>query len=150
MISDTTKKIEGSFDGLGIDPKFLGIIQYHKYLVPTPIQKQTIPFALEGKDIIGIAQTGTGKTLAFGIPMIQRLAKTKKQGLILLPTKELALQVDETIKKIGNGLGIRTALVIGGMSSKKQKSELEARPHIIIATPGRLIDHVQQRNVSLI
>lgn len=138
------------FDGLGIEPKLLNIVTYHKYVTPTPIQVQTIPAALEGKDIVGIAQTGTGKTLAFGIPMIQMLAKSKGQGLILVPTRELALQVEETIRKIGSGFGIRTAVVIGGIPTHKQKRELQTRPHIIVATPGRLADHVEQKNVSLI
>ncbi len=138
------------FHGLGIAPNLLSVLEYHKYTVPTPIQAQAIPVALEGNDIVGIAQTGTGKTLAFGIPMIQRLAKTKGQGLILLPTRELALQVEEALKKMGSGVGLRTAVVIGGASMHKQVKELQNKPHIIVATPGRLVDHIQQKTVSLI
>lgn len=138
------------FHGLGIATNLLGILEYHKYITPTPIQVQAIPAAIEGNDLIGIAQTGTGKTLAFGVPMIQRLAKSKGQGLVLVPTRELALQVDETLKKIGSGIGLRTAVVIGGMSMHKQTRELQARPHIIVATPGRLVDHIQQKTVSLV
>lgn len=145
-----TNEPQVGFHGLGIAPNLLGVLDFHKYTTPTPIQAQAIPVALEGNDIVGIAQTGTGKTLAFGIPMIQRLAKTKGQGLILLPTRELALQVDETLKKIGNGLGLRTAVIIGGASMHKQIKELQNKPHIIVATPGRLVDHIQQKNVSLV
>jgi ATP-dependent RNA helicase RhlE len=85
-----------SFDGLGVDPKLLAILDNKKFSKPTPIQHQCIPHAIQGKDVVGIAQTGTGKTLAFGIPLIQRLAKLKGQALILVPTRELALQVQET------------------------------------------------------
>ena len=88
-----------SFDTLGISEKFLEILKHLHFIVPTPIQHKAIPIAIAGKDIIGIAQTGTGKTLAFGIPMIQLLSQNKGQGLILLPTRELALQVDEVLRK---------------------------------------------------
>ena len=93
-----------TFDGLGIAPKILEILDKNKFVTPTPIQLQSIPQALTGKDIMGIAQTGTGKTLAFGIPMIQRLATTKGKGLIILPTRELAVQVNESLNKIGRSL----------------------------------------------
>lgn len=99
--------------------------------------------------MIGIAQTGTGKTLAFGIPMIQRLAQVKGRGLIVLPTRELALQVDEALHKIGRGIGLRTAVLIGGQSMQPQLQALRKNPHIIIVTPGRLIDHLEQRTLTL-
>jgi len=138
-----------SFDGLGIAPSLLQSLDRLKFSVPTPIQVKSIPPALEGKDLIGIAQTGTGKTLAFGIPMLQRLAQTKGVGLVILPTRELALQVDESFHKIGRGIGLRTAVLIGGASMNIQKQHLANRPHIIIATPGRLIDHLEQKFVNL-
>lgn len=116
---------------------------------PTPIQSQAIPPGLKGEDVIGIAQTGTGKTLAFSIPMIQQLADGKKMGLIILPTRELALQVDEEIKKIGKYFGVKTAILIGGASMHVQKQQLRRRPNVVIATPGRLIDHLQQKTVNL-
>lgn len=140
---------ELSFDGLGIAPKLLEILDKNKYTVPTPIQHQSIPVALQGQDIMGIAQTGTGKTLAFGIPMIQHLATKKGMGLVILPTRELALQVDESLNKIGRGLGLKTAILIGGENMGKQLRQLRAQPHIIIATPGRLIDHLEQKSVNL-
>jgi ATP-dependent RNA helicase RhlE len=139
------------FDDLGIAPKLLDILQKLKFVTPTPIQRQSIPSAIEGKDLMGIAQTGTGKTLAFGIPMIQRLAQSqgKSKGLIILPTRELALQVNETLKKIGGNVGLKTAILIGGESMHKQLKMLSHNPHIIIATPGRLIDHMESGRVKL-
>src|SRR5687767_10069688 len=100
------------FNGLGIAPKMLEILSKNKFVTPTPIQQQAIPVAIEGNDVIGIAQTGTGKTLAFGIPTIQRLARIGGKALMLLPTRELALQVEETLQKIGRPAGLRTACLI--------------------------------------
>jgi len=137
------------FYDLGIAPALLEILKRLEFKVPTPIQAQIIPTAIQGKDVVGIAQTGTGKTLAFGIPMIQRLAQVKGQGLVILPTRELALQVDEVLRKIGHGFGLRTAVLIGGTSLFPQIQALNKRPHIIVATPGRLIDHLHQKNLRL-
>ena len=141
--------MENSFYGLGIAPKLLEVLESLKYTVPTPIQQRAIPAAIEGKDLIGIAQTGTGKTLAFGIPMVQRLAAVKGNGLIILPTRELALQVDETLQKIGRSIGLRTAVLIGGASMPRQMQMLHRNPHVVIATPGRLIDHLGQGSIKL-
>ena len=138
-----------SFTGLGIAPRLLDIIANLKFTTPTPIQEKAIPVAIEGKDIIGIAQTGTGKTLAFGVPMIQRIGQTKTMGLIILPTRELALQVEEMLHRVGRPLGLRTALLIGGMSMRPQMSAIHRNPHIIIGTPGRIIDHLNQKTLSL-
>lgn len=137
------------FESLPIAPKLLEILVRNNYIHPTPIQLKSIPAALEGKDMVGIAQTGTGKTLAFGIPMIQRLAKIKAQGLVLVPTRELALQVEETLRKIGYTLGLKTAVIIGGASMHHQINDLRRKPHIIVATPGRLVDHIEQKTVTL-
>jgi len=138
-----------SFNGLGIAPRILDILAELKYSIPTPIQIQSIPTSLEGKDLVGIAQTGTGKTLAFGIPMLQLLAANKGMGLVVLPTRELALQVDEHLRLIGRKLGLRTAVLIGGEAMGRQLNALRNRPHIIIATPGRLADHAKRGSVSL-
>jgi len=138
-----------SFYGLGIAPKILELIDRMKFKIPTPIQYKAIPVAIEGKDVIGIAQTGTGKTLAFGIPMIQRLAQSQARGLVLVPTRELALQVEETIRKVGQALGMHTAVLIGGASMYNQVNALRRHPRVIVATPGRLIDHLGQRTVNL-
>jgi ATP-dependent RNA helicase RhlE len=139
-----------SFHTLGIAPGLLSILDQLKLTQPTPIQAQAIPVAIQGKDVMGIAQTGTGKTLAFGIPMIAQIMLDKtKQGLVLLPTRELALQVNESLMRLGRPLGFRTAVLIGGDSMEKQKRQIRANPHIIIATPGRLNDHLGQRTISL-
>ncbi len=140
-----------NFDKFDIAPKLLEILTRHKFLDPTPIQEQSIPLALAGKDLMGIAQTGTGKTLAFGIPMIQRLAQKQGKiiGLIILPTRELAVQVDQSLKKIGQPIGLRTAVLIGGENIFRQRKSLSLRPHIIIATPGRIIDHLESSRLDL-
>lgn len=138
-----------TFDGLGIAPKILEILDRLHFTVPTPIQYQSIPTALNGKDIMGIAQTGTGKTLAFGVPMVQRLATSGGTGLIILPTRELALQVDETINKIGRGLNIKTVVLIGGQNMNRQIGLLRRKPDIIIVTPGRLVDHLERKTINL-
>src|SRR4030043_666294 len=134
-----------NFSGLGIAPGLLEIIARLNYKNPTPIQKQAIPIALQGKDLVGVAQTGTGKTLAFGLPMIQRLNQVKGRGLVVLPTRELAVQVDEALRKVGARAGLRTAVLIGGTPIYAQIQAIKRQPHIIIATPGRLNDHLQQR-----
>jgi len=136
-----------TFHGLGIAPGILVILERLQFAKPTPIQSQTIPVAIEGKDVVGVAQTGTGKTLAFAIPMVQRLANSRLQGLVLLPTRELALQVDEEFNKVGRSLGLRTSVLIGGLPMYTQVRAIRQNPHIIIATPGRLIDHLQQKNI---
>src|SRR3989338_3538425 len=138
-----------TFYGLGIAPKILDIIERMKFKTPTPIQFKAIPIGIQGNDIIGIAQTGTGKTLAFGIPMIQRLAQSSALGLILVPTRELAIQVEEAISKIGRSFGMNTAVLIGGAPMYHQINAIRRRPRVIIATPGRLNDHLNQRTVNL-
>jgi len=140
---------EQTFFGLGIAPNLLNILDKMKFTVPTPIQHKGIPIAVEGKDLVGIAQTGTGKTLVFAVPMIQRLSFIKGKGLILVPTRELALQVDETFQKFRQIIGAGTAVLIGGASMENQIRTLRRDPRILIATPGRLIDHLQRRTVRL-
>ncbi len=138
-----------SFYGLGIAPKILDILEHIKFKVPTPIQLKAIPLAIEGKDIVGVAQTGTGKTHAFAVPMVQSLAQKKGKGLVLAPTRELAIQIDEAFHIIASPFGIKTACLIGGASMYEQVRALRKNPRVVIATPGRLIDHLNQRNVSL-
>ncbi|OGH84280.1 MAG: hypothetical protein A2488_01580 [Candidatus Magasanikbacteria bacterium RIFOXYC12_FULL_32_21b] len=147
----TEKHIDtGRFDDLGIKKNFLEILKNKGFEKPTPIQHQVIPGALEGKDVVGIAQTGTGKTLAYGIPLIQNLATGNGgQGLILVPTRELAQQVADALSSIGKSLGLRIAVIIGGVSSRPQIKDLRNNPHIVIATPGRLDDLMEQRQYRL-
>ena len=138
-----------TFADLGISPKLLTILTKLGFTTPTNIQAQAIPIAMQGNDVIGIAQTGTGKTLAFSLPLIKRIAATNKKGLIVLPTRELAMQVEDELKKIGNNIGLKTALLIGGSSEKRQIQQLSLRPHIIIGTPGRMNDLLDQRKLNL-
>ena len=138
-----------NFNNLGIAPRILDLLQQWKFHQPTPIQAKSIPIAIEGKDLVGIAQTGTGKTLAFGIPLIQRLTQVGGKGLILLPTRELASQVESSLRNIASNMGLRTAVIIGGESKNIQLKSLRRNPHIIIATPGRLIDHIKSGSIKL-
>ncbi len=139
-----------SFFGLGIAPRILETLTRFNLTTPTPIQAKSIPVALEGSDLLGIAQTGTGKTLAFTIPMVQRLAQAQGgRGLVLVPTRELALQVEKTVRDIAQPLGMRSVVLIGGASMYNQVGELRRNPRIIIATPGRLMDHLEQRTIDL-
>ncbi|MDD5618316.1 MAG: DEAD/DEAH box helicase, partial [Candidatus Omnitrophica bacterium] len=141
--------MQNSFYGLGIAPGLLEALNRLKFHTPTPIQYKTIPTAIEGKDIIGIAQTGTGKTMAFGIPMIQRLAQKMGRGLVLVPTRELAIQVNEALIKLTPAFKMKTSVLIGGEPIYKQIVSLRSNPRIIIATPGRLIDHLTQQTMRL-
>lgn len=139
---------ETGFSGLGISPAILGVLAENKFETPTPIQERAIPAANEGSDIMGIAQTGTGKTLAFGIPLIQRILKQGGKGLIVVPTRELAIQVSDSLRVIGLPLGIKTAVIIGGAPMQRQIRDLQRGPDIVIGTPGRLIDHLDQKTIS--
>ncbi|MFH1398251.1 MAG: DEAD/DEAH box helicase [Candidatus Omnitrophota bacterium] len=142
-----SKQPGSSFYGLGIAPKILDILERIKFRVPTPIQLKAIPIAVQGKDIIGIAQTGTGKTHSFAIPMVQLLAQKKGTGLILAPTRELALQIDLAFQGLAHPFGMKTACLIGGAPMEEQTQALHKNPRIIIATPGRLLDHMSRWNV---
>jgi len=142
-------KPELSFYGLGIAPKIIDSLNYLKFKNATPIQYKAIPVALEGKDLIGVAQTGTGKTMAFVIPTVQHLAQNRSSALIIVPTRELAIQVEESVRKIAHSFGIKSAVLIGGDPINKQVRQLSLHPRILIATPGRLIDLMQQRKVRL-
>jgi ATP-dependent RNA helicase RhlE len=149
MLKTTPSGQDVSFSSLGLSPKLLTILASLKFNIPTPIQHKAIPIAADGKDVIGIAQTGTGKTLAFALPMLQQISKTKRQGLIIVPTRELAIQAEEQFITVGRSLGLRHALLIGGGSMHKQIDQIRRNPHIIIATPGRIIDHLQTKRLHL-
>ena len=138
-----------TFASLGVNESIIKVLTKLELNTPTPIQEQAIGPILEGHDLVGIAQTGTGKTLAFGIPMLERLSTLNGRGLIVVPTRELASQVAESINKIGAPFNLLTAVLIGGEYIQKQIFLLRKRPHIIIATPGRLIDHLKRKTFSL-
>ena len=144
-----THHTDTSFYGLGIAPRILDILDRMKFTVPTPIQHKAIPIVIEDKDIIGVAQTGTGKTLAFAVPIIQRLSQRKGRALILVPTRELAIQVNEVFQQIAPSFGIKTAVIIGGASMHMQLKALRKNPRVLVATPGRLVDHMERRTVLL-
>ena len=120
------------------------------FKTPTPIQAKAIPVALEGKDILGTAQTGTGKTGAFGIPLVNYLLKTKKDtALVMTPTRELATQVMQTMNNLVGKGNIRTALLIGGDSMQKQQKQMRKNPRLIVGTPGRINDHLKRKTLRL-
>lgn len=139
----------GGFHTLTIAPTLLERITHLGYTTPTPIQHKSIPLLIEGKDLLGVAQTGTGKTLAFAVPVIQRIAHLKCRGLVIVPTRELALQVNETFEKVGKSMGLKTVVLIGGADIRKQIKTLQSNPHVIVGTPGRIIDHLERKSLRL-
>lgn len=141
--------LSSNFREMGICSPLLKILDKRGIEKPTPIQHQAIPLGLEGKDLIGIAQTGTGKTFAFGLPLLQRLDEGKRRALIILPTRELAYQVEESLKPFASALGIKTAVFVGGASMNLQRRMLKQNPRVLIATPGRLNDHLEKKTVTL-
>ena len=140
-----------NFSDLNIETKLKQSIELANFKIPTPIQSQSIPLSLKGKDVLGTAQTGTGKTLAFTIPMINKLLKDNQaMALIICPTRELATQVMETILKLNiRDIGIGNALLIGGESMQKQLRQLNKRARIIVGTPGRINDHIKRKSLNL-
>ena len=145
-----------TFSDLGLALPLLKALETENYVVPTPIQAQAIPHVMQGKDLLGIAQTGTGKTAAFALPILHRLAAERTRperstcrALILSPTRELASQIAESFRVYGKNLGLVTATVFGGVSIRPQIDRLMRGVDILVATPGRLIDHLQQRTIRL-
>ena len=139
------------FDRLGLSAAMLTTVGEMGFTVATPIQAGAIPLALRGEDVIGQAHTGSGKTAAFGIPIIEQLdpRKGSVQALILCPTRELAVQVEEEIETLAERHGISSVAIYGGDSMARQLDALRKGAHIIVATPGRLADHIQRRSISL-
>lgn len=148
-MADAEKKIVSGFKGLGISPKLLDAVEKFGFADPTPIQWQSIPVGLVGRDLFGIAQTGTGKTLAFGIPLVQTIGKKKCKGLVVLPTRELAMQVNEALAALAGRLGLRTAVLVGGAAMDRQLKALAKNPHVVVGTPGRVIDHLERGSLAL-
>jgi len=145
-----------SFDSLGLSAELLRAINEQGYSQPTPIQSQAIPVILEGRDILAGAQTGTGKTAGFTLPMLQRLIQTRSnktrriiRALVLTPTRELAAQVNDSVKNYSRHLPLSSSVVYGGVNINAQISKLRKGIDILVATPGRLLDHVNQRTVDL-
>ncbi|CAL1708683.1 unnamed protein product [Somion occarium] len=142
MATTDAASIPPSFKELGVIDPLLQALEQMSYKVPTPIQVETLPPAFEGRDIIGVAATGSGKTAAFAIPILQKLWDTP-QGLfacVLAPTRELAYQISQQFEALGSTIGVRCAVVVGGLDMQSQMVALAKKPHIVIATPGRLQD----------
>jgi ATP-dependent RNA helicase RhlE len=147
------------FDTLPLDPKLLRAVADSGYLTMTPIQAKAIPIVLQGRDVMGAAQTGTGKTAAFSIPLLQRMLKHENpsvsparhpvRALVLAPTRELADQVAENVKKYAKHTNLRSVVVFGGVDMKPQTAALKAGVEVLIATPGRLLDHIEAKNCVL-
>ncbi len=139
-----------SFDTLGLSPEALAAVARAGYTVPTPIQLRVIPPVLAGKDVVGCAATGTGKTAAFALPIVERLlGKTGTRALVLAPTRELANQITEHMGWFGASRGVRCATVIGGVGMADQIRALRSGAHVVVATPGRLIDHLDRGTANL-
>lgn len=148
-----------SFDSLGLAPELLKALTESGYTTPTPIQVQAIPVALAGGDLMAGAQTGTGKTAAFALPLLQKLlplasasaspAKHPVRALILVPTRELAIQVEESVRAYAKHTPLRTLVVYGGVDIKTQTPHLKTGVEVLVATPGRLLDHIEQKTVQL-
>ena len=142
------------FSSLNLSKELLDAINKKGYDTATPVQEQVIPLILEGKDILASAQTGTGKTAGFALPLLQKLQysnnKSKQiKALILTPTRELAAQVAESIREYGSYLRFRTLVIYGGVSMNTQIKKLNQGVDIVVATPGRLLDHLQRRTLKL-
>jgi ATP-dependent RNA helicase RhlE len=140
------------FAALGLAPSLVRAVVEERYERPSPVQDEVIPHALGGRDVIGCAQTGTGKTAAFVLPMLQHLAaggSPRIRGLVLTPTRELAGQIAERVSVYGRHLRVSHAVIYGGVSQRPQEAALRARPDLLVATPGRLLDLVQQGFVDL-
>ena len=140
------------FGALGVSERLVQALERAGLKEPTPIQAKAIPAAMEGRDVMGCAQTGTGKTAAFVIPMIERLAggsKGRPRALILAPTRELAFQIQATVDKLGRPCRIFATTLVGGADMHAQVRGLRQRPDVLIATPGRLLDHMWQGTVLL-
>jgi ATP-dependent RNA helicase DeaD len=143
--------MSNAFNALGIIPKLSDLLHQDGITEPTPVQKQAIPLLLNGQDVIAQAQTGTGKTIAFALPILQRIniEKEQVQALILTPTRELAIQITSELKKLVPAVGVSVLAAYGGQDVDAQIRKLQKSPHIVVATPGRLIDHMKRETVSL-
>ncbi len=138
------------FNELGLCPELLRVVEELGYEEPTPVQAKAIPPILKGRDMVGSAQTGTGKTAAFALPTLHRLANPGKcRALALAPTRELAIQIEENFRTYGKYMRLKMALLYGGVKYGKQLDQLRNNPDIVVATPGRLLDHIGQRNLDL-
>ncbi len=150
LTAETEYQARYQFPDFAMNPVLLANIARQGFLTPSPIQDQAIPLGLEGKDIIGIANTGTGKTVAFAVPVLHKLIEQPgSRALIIAPTRELAQQIEQECKMVGRGSGMMGALLIGGANMNPQLRDLKAKPQIVIGTPGRIKDHLERRSLDL-
>lgn len=138
------------FEEFGLSPELLSTVKKHGYDEATPIQEKTIPLILQGVDVIGQAQTGTGKTAAFGLPILEEVdpKDPKIQALIISPTRELAMQTEEELSKLGSDKHVKTQVVFGGYDIRRQIQALKQHPQVLVGTPGRLIDHLNRHTID--
>lgn len=151
MEDDTNVEVK-SFKDYGVCDALCQTIAGLGWKKPSPIQAECLKYAFEDRDIIGLAETGSGKTGAFAVPMIQRLIDNPQRlfGLVLTPTRELAFQISEQFEALGASVGLKTAVIVGGVDMVQQALALARKPHVIIATPGRLVDHLENTKVGTV
>jgi superfamily II DNA/RNA helicase len=155
--ADLPLPADATFAGLGLPERLVAALKRRGITTPTAVQTRTLPDALAGRDVLGRAQTGAGKTLAFGLPLVARLAAgdagraepRRPRALVVVPTRELAQQVTDAITPFAHALGLRLSAVYGGAGMKRQTEQLTRGVHVVVATPGRLEDHIRQGNVRL-
>merc|ERR1719191_2311821 len=143
---DGADESQGStFESLGVCEELCQACKLMKWTAPTGIQKQAIPWALKGRDVIGLAETGSGKTGAFALPIVQKLLDNPQRffAVVMAPTRELCVQIGEQFEAIGSGIKLQTAVIVGGLDMVTQAMALAKRPHVVVATPGRLVDHLE-------
>src|SRR5205807_9682780 len=142
-------KSSSDFHDLGLSDELSAAISALGYEEPTPVQRETIPILLKGRDLLGQAETGTGKTAAFALPMLQRIGQARPSprqtcGLVLVPTRELAMQVAEAVHKYAKGVGLTVLPLYGGAPMHQQIAALQRGAHVVVATPGRALDHMRR------
>src|SRR4029077_8308701 len=154
IVGMTAPDAPASFTALGLRKELADVVSALGYEEPTPVQRETIPLLLEGRDLLGQAETGTGKTAAFALPMLQRIgdprpAPRQTGGLLLVPTRELAMQVAEAIHKYAKGVGLTVLPLYGGAPMHQQIAALQRRAPGVVATPGRALDHMRRQTLHL-
>jgi ATP-dependent RNA helicase RhlE len=149
-VAETPYEAQHQFPDFGMQPVLLANLARKGFVQPSPIQDQAIPLGMAGRDVIGLANTGTGKTVAFAVPVLHRLMENpNSKALVIAPTRELAQQIEEEFKAVAKGTGLFGALLIGGANMSPQLRDLRANPQIVIGTPGRIADHLERRSLDL-
>lgn len=149
-VAEAAYDAQHQFTDFGMHPTLLANLARKGFVQPSPVQDQAIPLGLAGRDVIGLANTGTGKTVAFAVPALHRLLENpNSRVLVIAPTRELAQQIEDEFKAVAKGTGLYGALLIGGSNMNPQLRDLRANPHIVIGTPGRIKDHLERRSLDL-